>query len=148
MSLNLFRMTDFSDKSCRENQNAYFTFNNFFQKSIPLNVEKHRMHFCFFTATVLHEHATVLRYTYIAYLVTFLRFVATVPNEQCNFDALSHDIRHVLPTLYQFFEYVPAGMIDDSHVDEQREDEWTNCYEQKTSDLKLAIVRTPTELTL
>jgi hypothetical protein len=30
-----FRMRNASDKSCRENQNTYFMFNNFFSKMVP-----------------------------------------------------------------------------------------------------------------
>jgi hypothetical protein len=39
----LLRMRNFSDKSCRENQNTHFVFNNFFWKSLHLwgNLEKY-----------------------------------------------------------------------------------------------------------
>jgi hypothetical protein len=39
----IFKMNNISDKSCRENQNTRFIFNNFFPKIVPLrdNVEKY-----------------------------------------------------------------------------------------------------------
>jgi len=42
-SLISFKMRNFSDKSCRENQNTHFTFSNFFFKSCRLwdNVGKY-----------------------------------------------------------------------------------------------------------
>ena len=93
-------MRDVSDESCRENQNMHIVFSNFFENHTILEImwkdiaERDRpqmtvwhMHIaCYITRGTnthiafplqqwLDEHASILRYTYVACLVT----VCTLP---------------------------------------------------------------------